>query len=162
MDDIKRYKGTDPIFSTLPPEVTKVLLHDFRDLIDTDFKIILKHDPLDLPTGIPLIDTVDPKIPDKSEILPLQNSPTIIDANSQEPNIEQLPSNENELELDEENDEIEKIENTENNPNLIIIRGENQKIKKPIMTQNRMQTRQQTKLQEELYNIDEESEPESE
>jgi hypothetical protein len=68
MDDLKKYQGTDPIFSTLPPEVNKVLLHDFRDLIDTDFKIILQHDPLDLPTGIPLVDTVDPDMPDNSEI----------------------------------------------------------------------------------------------
>ena len=30
------------------------------------------------------------------------------------------------------------------------------------MTQNRMQTRQQTKMQEELNHIDEESEPETE
>jgi hypothetical protein len=68
MDDLKKYQGTDPIFSTLPPEVNKVLLHDFRDLIDTDFKTILQHDPLDLPTGIPLVDTVDPDMPDNSEI----------------------------------------------------------------------------------------------
>jgi hypothetical protein len=68
MDDLKKYQGTDPIFSTLPPQVNKVLLHDFRDLIDTDFKIILQHDPLDLPTGIPLVDTVDPHMPDNSEI----------------------------------------------------------------------------------------------
>jgi hypothetical protein len=68
MDDLKKYQGTDPIFSTLPPEVNKVLLHDFRDLIDSDFKTILQHDPLDLPTGIPLVDTVDPDMPDNSEI----------------------------------------------------------------------------------------------
>ena len=78
------------------------------------------------------------------------------------PAIEQLPLNENELELDEENDETEKIENIENNPNPIIIRDEKQKVQKPIMTQNRMQTRQQTKMQEELNHIDEESEPETE
>ena len=71
MDDLKKYRGTDPIFSTLPPEVNKVLLHDFRDLIDSDFNIILKHDPLDLPTGIPLIDTVEPKYQDNSEIFPV-------------------------------------------------------------------------------------------
>jgi len=67
MDDLKLYKGADPIFSTLPPEVNKVLLHDFKDLIDTDFKIILKHDPLDIPTALKLIDTVDPKFPDESD-----------------------------------------------------------------------------------------------
>ena len=135
MDDIKRYKGTDPIFSTLPP---------------------------DLPTSIPLIDTVDPKIPDESEILVPQNSPTIIDANPLEPNIEQLSPNENELEQDDENDDIEKIEEIKNNPNPIIIQREKQKIEKLIMTQNRTQTHQQTRIQEELNNIDEESEPESE
>ena len=78
------------------------------------------------------------------------------------PAIEQLPLNENELELDEENDETEKIENIENNPNPIIIRDEKQKVEKPILTLNWMQTRQQTKMQEELKHIDEESEPESE
>jgi hypothetical protein len=68
MDDLKLYKGTDPIFSTLPPEVNKVLLHDFRDLVDSDFLTILKHDPLNIPTGLPLIDTVAPKPPNDQEI----------------------------------------------------------------------------------------------
>ena len=137
-------------------------------MIDTDFKTILKHDPLDIPTGIPLIDTVDPKIPDESEILIPQNSPPKIDTDFEEPAAEQSPLGENELEPDEENDETEKIkkfeniENIENNPNPIIIRDEKQKVEKPIMTQNRMQTRQQTKMQEELNQINEESELESE
>jgi hypothetical protein len=61
MDDLKLYKGTDPIFSTLPVEVNKVLLHSFQDLIESDYITLLKHDPLDIPTGIPLIDTVDPE-----------------------------------------------------------------------------------------------------
>ena len=76
--------------------------------------------------------------------------------------IEQVPPNENELELDEENDKIEKMENIENNPNPVTIGNENQKIEKSIMMHNRTQTRQQTRIQEELNNIDEESEPESE
>jgi hypothetical protein len=68
MDDLKLYKGTDPIFSSLPPEVNKILLHNFRDLIESDYLTLLKFDPLDVPTGIPLIDTIDPKPPDESEI----------------------------------------------------------------------------------------------
>ena len=48
-DDMKLYKGSDPIFSTIPPEVSKVLLNKFTDLLDEDYKIILKHDPLDIP-----------------------------------------------------------------------------------------------------------------
>ena len=39
MDVLKRNQGTDPILSTLPLEVNKILLHDFRDFIDTDFAI---------------------------------------------------------------------------------------------------------------------------
>ena len=39
MDDLKRNQGTDPILSTLLLEVNKILLHDFRDFIDTDFAI---------------------------------------------------------------------------------------------------------------------------
>jgi len=75
MDDLKKYRGTDPIFSTLPPEVNKVLLHDFQDLIDSDFKIILQNDPLDLPTGIELLDTVEPQHADYTDIFPEKNSP---------------------------------------------------------------------------------------
>ena len=39
MDDLKRNQGTNPILSTLLLEVNKILLHDFRDFIDTDFAI---------------------------------------------------------------------------------------------------------------------------
>jgi hypothetical protein len=68
MDDLKLYKGTDSMFSTLPVEVNKILLHDFKDLIDSDYLTILQHDPLDIPTGIPFIDTVSPNIPDDQDI----------------------------------------------------------------------------------------------
>ena len=54
------------------------------------------------------------------------------------------------------------MENIENNPNPVTIGSENQKIEKSIMMHNRTQTRQQTRIQEELNNIDKESEPESE
>ena len=58
-DDIKKYNGADTIFSTLPPEVNKVLLHDFKDMLDSDFKIILENDPLSIPNGITLFDSVE-------------------------------------------------------------------------------------------------------
>jgi len=67
-EDMKIYKGTDPIFSTLPPEVSKVLLHEFKDLISEDFTTILKYDPLPVPSSIPLVDTIDPKAPENSQI----------------------------------------------------------------------------------------------
>ena len=68
MDDLKIYKGVDPIFSTLPPEINKVLLNKFEDLIDTDFRTILKFDPLEIPDGIPLLDSVNPIKPDENLI----------------------------------------------------------------------------------------------
>jgi hypothetical protein len=73
MDDLKLYKGTDPIFATLPVQVNKVLLHNFQDLIETDFLTLLKYDPLDIPQGIQLLDTVDPREVDTSNIFtPIQ------------------------------------------------------------------------------------------
>jgi hypothetical protein len=73
MDDLKLYKGTDPIFATLPVQVNKVLLHNFQDLIESDFLTLLKYDPLDIPKGIQLLDTVDPHEADTSNIFtPIQ------------------------------------------------------------------------------------------
>ncbi len=164
MDDIKLYKGTDPIFSTLPPEVTKVLLHNFRDLIDTDFKIILKHDPLDLPTGIPLIDTVDPKIPDESEILNPKKPQNLPEEKLLDPVLEEtepLPIQELDLDIDDEIDELETIEKIEKIPEPNTSLEEKSKIEKPNNQTERVQTRHQTKIQRELNTIEEESEPDS-
>ena len=61
-DDIKKYSGADKMFSTLPPEVNKVLLHEFTDMLDSDFKIILENDPLQIPEGIQLFDTVEENV----------------------------------------------------------------------------------------------------
>jgi hypothetical protein len=41
-NDLKRYDKTSPLFNTLPPEITKVLLNDFSDFITTDFTEITK------------------------------------------------------------------------------------------------------------------------
>jgi hypothetical protein len=40
----------------IPLEVTKTLLHSFLGLLMEDFVTIAKHDTLDIPIGIPLID----------------------------------------------------------------------------------------------------------
>jgi hypothetical protein len=42
-------KDPSPLFNTLPPEVSKVLLNKFTDLIESDFSILAQHDPLDVP-----------------------------------------------------------------------------------------------------------------
>jgi hypothetical protein len=70
VDDIKKYDKIDPIFATLPTEVTKVLLHDFKELIDSDFKTIMNNDPLIIPENTQLTDTIDPKPPDRKQIFP--------------------------------------------------------------------------------------------
>jgi hypothetical protein len=55
-DDIKKYEATSPLFSTIPPEVSKVLLHDFENLLDSDLCTITKYDRFDLPGGIDLLE----------------------------------------------------------------------------------------------------------
>jgi hypothetical protein len=55
-NDLKKFEGGSTLFMDIPPEVTKTLLHSFSDLLTEDFVTIAKHDPLDIPTGIPLLD----------------------------------------------------------------------------------------------------------
>jgi hypothetical protein len=58
-DDIKKYEATSHLFSTIPPEVAKVLLHDFENLLDSDLCTITKYDKFDLPGGIDLLENSD-------------------------------------------------------------------------------------------------------
>ena len=70
-DDIKKYEATSPLFSTIPPEVSKVLLHDFENLLDSDLCTITKYDKFDLPGGIDLLEDSDttPNSPSNSSDL---------------------------------------------------------------------------------------------
>jgi hypothetical protein len=45
----------------IPPEVNIVLLHSFTNLLASDFTTLAKYDPVDVPTGIPLLHN-EPKI----------------------------------------------------------------------------------------------------
>jgi hypothetical protein len=66
-NDLKRYDKTSPLFNTLPPEITKVLLNDFSDFITTDFTEITKYDPFDIPDGVELFNAEDiNKAPERS------------------------------------------------------------------------------------------------
>jgi len=47
------------MFMDIPPEVTKILLHSFSDLLEQDLNTIVKYDPLDIPDGIPLLELED-------------------------------------------------------------------------------------------------------
>ena len=60
-DDLKRYDGADSLFNTLPPEITRVLLHKFRDFLTEDFCTIAKFDNFEIPKGITLFDPVSEK-----------------------------------------------------------------------------------------------------
>lgn len=55
-DDLKRYDGKSPLFANIPKEISRVLLHDFQDLLESDISVITKHDPLDIPSGIELFE----------------------------------------------------------------------------------------------------------
>ena len=64
---IKKYEHTSPLFSTLPAEVSHVLLHKFTDFLDSDFNVITQYDPLDKKLGIQLF---DPESDENSDSLP--------------------------------------------------------------------------------------------
>jgi hypothetical protein len=58
-DDIKKYSSTSPLFKDLPLQVSKVLLHDFKNLLEDDLCTITKYDSFDLPRGIELFEQDD-------------------------------------------------------------------------------------------------------
>ena len=63
--DLKLYEGSSPLFSTLPVEVSKVLLHSFSDLLDSDLTTLTRVDPLTLPTAVTLFEPDSPDTPTK-------------------------------------------------------------------------------------------------
>jgi hypothetical protein len=58
-DHIKKYNGADPLFATVPPEISKILLNKFEDFLAEDFTTITKFDNFEIPEGIPLYDPQD-------------------------------------------------------------------------------------------------------
>jgi hypothetical protein len=73
--DLKKYEGGNPLFNTLPVEVTKVLLHSFSDLLAADFTKLTKLDPFEIPETIPLFEPNESNITrdegENSDIAPL-------------------------------------------------------------------------------------------
>ncbi len=51
-NDLKLYKRFSPEFNNLPVEVARILMHDFKDFISTDFSVIATHDNLEFPTSL--------------------------------------------------------------------------------------------------------------
>jgi hypothetical protein len=53
--DLKKYDKVSPLFNSLPAEVNKVLLNDFKNLLDSDLCTIAEFDPLNIPEkAVPL------------------------------------------------------------------------------------------------------------
>jgi hypothetical protein len=88
-NDIKRFEHTSPMFRALPTEVSKILLHDFRNLLESDLSTIAKFDPFSIPTGIQLFeDTEEIEEDDTVETMGLTDDSLPTDINeplSQEP-----------------------------------------------------------------------------
>ena len=64
-DHLKRFKEIDPTYLSLPPQIQKVLVNDFQDFLDDDFRIITEYDPFSLAQILDSVnvdnrDTVDP------------------------------------------------------------------------------------------------------
>jgi hypothetical protein len=79
--DLKKYEGGNPLFNTLPVEVTKVLLHSFSDLLAADFTKLTKLDPFEIPETIPLFEPDEGNITrdggENSDIIPLLTRPQL-------------------------------------------------------------------------------------
>ena len=55
-NDLKRYNGGSPYFAELPPSVKNILVHKFTDLLADDLTEITRHDPLNIPDALQLLD----------------------------------------------------------------------------------------------------------
>ncbi len=56
-NDLKKYDITSPLFAQLPPQISKVLLHDFQNLLESDLCTITKYDKFNGPMGINLFES---------------------------------------------------------------------------------------------------------
>ena len=56
-NDLKKFDHTSPLFAQIPPAISRVLLHDFQNLLQSDLCTITRYDNLNAPTGIPLFDS---------------------------------------------------------------------------------------------------------
>ena len=70
-EDLKKYSRLDPSFSTLPPPVRDVLIHNFQELNKLHYDQLREHALLPLPNSIKLFD-----LDDQEETHPLKASDT--------------------------------------------------------------------------------------
>ena len=46
---LKLYEGNSPLFANIPKEISRVLLHQFWELLQSDISTITEHDGLKIP-----------------------------------------------------------------------------------------------------------------
>ena len=175
--DLKKYDYTSPLFANLPPQVSKVLLHDFKNLLQADLCTIARYDELNGPTGIQLFDFEDSN--SEYEHHMLQNEDNSDEnsqlLNSQSPEISQ---NENLNSLDQNISNISKTQNDSKTSQTIAQKVSNSLKQKtetpfnpdqvnlhPILekdSKNRVKTRSQALEAQEKANLNSDSESDTE
>jgi hypothetical protein len=119
--DLKKYDKISPLFNSLPVEVNKVLLHDFKDLLDSDLCTIARFDPLTAPSkAIHLFDSSNSEVEIVGgEIVAgnLQEEPQEISINIplKEKPLKTSKENENLVDEDDDFDQFMSEEITDNN-----------------------------------------------
>jgi len=68
--DLKKFDSTSPLFAQVPPEVSRVLVHGFKNLLHDDLCTIMKYDTLDGPLGETLMNLEE----EEDELQITQNS----------------------------------------------------------------------------------------
>ena len=82
-NDLKKFDYTSPLFAQIPPAISRVLLHDFQNLLQSDLCTITRYDNLNAPTGIPLFDS-------SNEDLNVQNDESLDEEQVDNPSIDKL------------------------------------------------------------------------
>ena len=128
-DSLKKYEGADPLFSTLPVEIRRVLLHNFQEFLTSDFTTITKFDDFSLPTGIKLYDPVEPNNQKSNQENELPNPSNIMlhNADPPEPTTDEqidIPPGTSNIENDAEENIQDDIENDADIDELINVHND--------------------------------------
>ena len=119
-NDLKKFDYTSPLFAQIPPAISRVLLHDFQNLLQSDLCTITRYDNLNAPTGIPLFDS-------SNEDLNVQNDESLDEEQVDNPSTDKLldsqMSQNNEESLNNLTEKIQKSlnekEDVPKNPDVV-------------------------------------------
>jgi len=93
--DLKKFDSTSPLFAQVPPEVSRVLVHGFKNLLHDDLCTIMKYDTLDGPLGETLMNLEEDDEPQtidnlEKELTPNDRLDVIAEKDEQDPLTQQL------------------------------------------------------------------------